>query len=124
MDMVRGNLPLKFALSKRRRLFEEWHVDARHAVAAGGIDHLLNDHLPHERNRDTFDAMDDLIRAAHGSALKIRAVRSVHRGWMLARFRDELLESQRHKVGHPMLEAFDSLRCRLCRPVFKLAGDV
>jgi hypothetical protein len=28
MDMVRGNLPLEFALSKRRRLFEEWHVDA------------------------------------------------------------------------------------------------
>jgi hypothetical protein len=30
--------------------------------------------------------MDDLIRAAHGSALKIGAVRSVRRGWMLARF--------------------------------------
>ena len=27
VDMVRGNLPLKFALSKRRRVFEEWHVD-------------------------------------------------------------------------------------------------
>ena len=92
MDMVRGNLPLKFALSKRRRLFEERHVDTGHTVASGSIDDLLNDHLPHKRNRDAFDAMDHLIRAAHRSTLKIGAIRSVHRRWMLAGFRDELLE--------------------------------
>ena len=28
VDMVWGNLPLKFTLSKRCGLFEEWHVDA------------------------------------------------------------------------------------------------
>ena len=122
--MVRGNLPLKFALSKRRGLFEEWHVDARHAVASGGIDHLLNDQLAHKRNRDALDTMDDLIRATHVSALEIRTVVRIQRGWMLACFRDELLEPQRHKVSHPMFQAFNGLRRRLYGAVFEFASDL
>jgi hypothetical protein len=122
--MVRGNLPLKFALSKRRRLFEEWHVDAEHAVAPGGIYHFLNNHLPHERNGNTFHTMDDLIRAAHVSTLEIGTVVRIHRWRMLACLRHELLEPQSHEVGHPMLQPFNGLRRWLWRPVFEFMGDL
>jgi hypothetical protein len=122
--MVRGNLPLQFALSKRRGVFEERDVDAGYPIALGGIGHFLDDHLPNEWDGNAFDTVHHLIRTPHGGTLEIGAVRHVHRRWMLARFGDELLESQRDKVGHPMLQAFDRFRRRLCGPAFKLAANV
>src|SRR5262245_6898022 len=124
MDMVRGHLPLKFALSKRRCVFEERDVDACYPLASGGIHHFLDDHLPHEGNRNAFYAMHHLIRAPDGGPLEKGTILSIHRRGMLAGFWDELLESQRDKVGYPMLQAFDRFRRRLCGPAFKLAADV
>src|SRR5687768_17553414 len=32
MHVVRGNLPLEFALSKGGRFFKEWHIDAQYPI--------------------------------------------------------------------------------------------
>src|SRR5688572_31668662 len=57
-------LPCKLALSERGGALEEGDVDDADVLGAGRLGDLLGDHLPHERDRDATQAMQDLVGAA------------------------------------------------------------
>src|SRR2546423_12112907 len=102
---AREILPRELALSERGRALEEGHVHHRDVLGARRVRHLLGDHLAHERDRDAAEPVQDLVGAADAGARQHRALvggRLV--GIVLARLGDELLQPQRHVLGHPGLE--------------------
>jgi hypothetical protein len=122
--MIRGNLPLHFALSKGGSSLEKLDVDTDDALLPCRVHHLLDDHLPDEGDGNPLDSMHHLVRAAHDSAFEVGTIAGLSLSGMFAALRYKLLQTQRDKVRHPALETLDCLAWRLGRPRFEFAADV
>src|SRR5262245_65520919 len=94
-------LPREPALSERGGSLEKRHVDDTHALGARRLGDLLRHHLPHERDGDATQAMQDLVGAANARSREHRALGDAALvRLVLARLRNQLLQSERNvKIG-------------------------
>src|SRR5688572_290836 len=116
-------LSCKLALSEGGGALEEGDVDNHDALRPRGLGHFLRHHLPHERNRDTAEPMHDLVGAANARARQDGAIgRQCGLGLVFARLGHELLQPQRHVLGHPGLDAAFR-RVRVDGRPLELVGD-
>jgi hypothetical protein len=102
-------LPWQFALSKGRRLLKEDDIDAGKARLPGLLRHFLYDHLAYERNGDAAHAMDDLLRTGDIGPRQVRTMGELRCWRVFARFRNELLQTQRNVIGYPLLQMLGGL---------------
>src|SRR3989441_7100472 len=97
-------LPRELALSEGRGALEEDHVHQGDALGARGLGDPLGHHLAYDRDRNPAEPVDDLLGAADPGAGQHRSlghprVRLALR--VRARLGHELLQAERHVLGHP-----------------------